>query len=150
MLMLNLSSSKVPIWINIWHLPFEFWNLVCLGHVASGVGRLLYVNSFTENHQRLSLARILVEVDTNIDFPKNIEVDKGNGRSCLVGIEYPWIHSKCDQCKIYGHLNTACLNSLEVIKSPSIIAKFGVRCLARKCASHICIIITSQVAIGAL
>lgn len=67
-----------------------------MGHVASGVGRPHYANSFTKNHQRLSFARILVEVDINADFPKNIGVDKGNGRSCLVGIEYPWIPSKCD------------------------------------------------------
>lgn len=44
------------------------------------MGRPLYADSVTEKHQRLGFPRILVEVDINVEFPKNIEVDTGNGR----------------------------------------------------------------------
>lgn len=78
-----------------------------MGYIASGVGRQLYV-LLLRIIKDWVLLRILVEVDINADFPKRIEVDMGNGRSCSVGVEYPWIPSKYDQCKMFGHSTTSC------------------------------------------
>jgi hypothetical protein len=54
----------------------------------------------TYQNRRFGFARILVEVDINVEFPKNIE-DMGNGRSYVVKIEYPWIPLRCEQCKMF-------------------------------------------------
>ena len=83
---LDLSLRKIPIWIKILHLPVEYWNHICLGHVASGVGRTLYADTVTEVNQRLGFTWVFMEVDLEAEFPREIEVDMGDGNSFLVGI----------------------------------------------------------------
>ena len=106
--MQQLYLSYVPIWIKLHSLLIEFWNATCLSYVASVVGKPLCVDSVTEEHQRLGFARILVEVDMNSNFPKEIEVVGVDGSRVVVGIEYPWLPVKCKKCKSFGHLSHAC------------------------------------------
>ncbi|KAF3963483.1 hypothetical protein CMV_012143 [Castanea mollissima] len=98
---LDLSLRKVPIWIKILHLPVEYWNHICLRHVASGVGRPLYAGTVTEANHRLGFTQVFMEVDLEAEFLREIEVDMGDGNSFLVGIEYPWIPMKCPKCNLF-------------------------------------------------
>ena len=41
--------ESVTIWVKLNHLPLEFWNSNCLSFVASGIGKLLYADSITED-----------------------------------------------------------------------------------------------------
>ncbi len=68
------------------HLPVEFWSPLCLSHVASGVGNSLYADSVTEEQLRLGYARVLVEVNVDSEFPKEIDLDMGKGKSITVGV----------------------------------------------------------------
>jgi hypothetical protein len=43
----------------------------------------------------LGFARVFVEVDIDAKFPTEIEVDMGNGKAFVVGVEYPWLPLKC-------------------------------------------------------
>ena len=54
------------------HLPVEYWNHICLGHVASGVERPLYADTVTEVNQRLGFTRVFVDVDLEAEFPREI------------------------------------------------------------------------------
>lgn len=73
----------------------------------------------TYQNSRFGFAGILVEVDINVEFPKNIEEDMGNGRSCVVEIEYPWIPLRCKQCKMFGHVAFACPNKINKVWIPT-------------------------------
>ncbi|XP_059431576.1 uncharacterized protein LOC132165089 [Corylus avellana] len=75
---------------------------------ASGVGKPLCVDSVTEDQLRLGFARVLVEVDIDSDFPREVEVVGADGGRVAVGIEYPWLPIKCKKCKSFGHLAHAC------------------------------------------
>jgi hypothetical protein len=109
MQLLKLSLSSIPIWIKLHNLPIEFWNATCLSYVASGVGKPLCADFVTEEQQqRLGFARVLVEVDMDSNFPKEIEVVGVDGSKVVVGIEYPWLPVKCKKCKSFGHLSDAC------------------------------------------
>jgi hypothetical protein len=108
MQLLKLSLSSIPIWIKLHNLPIEFWNATCLSYVASGVGKPLCADSVTEEQQRLGFARVLVEVDMNSNFPKELEVVGVDGSRVVVGIEYPWLPVKCKKCKTFGHPSHAC------------------------------------------
>jgi hypothetical protein len=72
MQLLKLSLSSIPIWIKLHNLPMEFWNTTCLSHISSGVGKPLCVDSVTEEQLRLGFARVLVEVDVESTFPKEV------------------------------------------------------------------------------
>ena len=53
-------------------LPVEYWNHICLGHVASGVERPLYTDTVTEVNQRLSFTQVFLDVDLEAEFPREI------------------------------------------------------------------------------
>jgi hypothetical protein len=108
--LLDLALQKIPIWVKIMRLPVEYWNLICLGHIASGVGQPLYADSTTETNRRLGFARVFIEVDDG-EFPTEIEVDMGDGKAFIVGIEYPWVPVKCPKCHLFGHTGLNCGNS---------------------------------------
>jgi hypothetical protein len=108
MLLLKLSVSSIPIWIKLLHLPMEFWDRECLVGIASGVGKALS-DSVTEQQLRLGFARVVVEVDVELEIPKELDVVDGDGKLIIVGIEYPWIPIKCPKCKAFGHSKHACL-----------------------------------------
>jgi hypothetical protein len=108
MQLLKLSLASVPIWIKLHNLPMEFWNSTCLSHVASGIGKPICADSVTMEQCRLGFARVLVEVDVNADFPKEIELLGLNGEVNKVGIEYPWLPIKCKKCHNFGHATHTC------------------------------------------
>lgn len=49
-------------------LPIEYWNPICLSHIASKNGKCLFTYSVTENPKRIHYTPVFVEVDANADF----------------------------------------------------------------------------------
>jgi hypothetical protein len=95
MQMLKITLSSIPVCVKLMHLPLEYWTPKCLSYVASGVGKPLYADKITEEQKRLGFARVLVEIDVSSDCPKEIFVCRENGDLISVGVEYPWLPSKC-------------------------------------------------------
>lgn len=118
MQLLKLSVTSVPVWIKLHNLPMEFWNATCLSHVASGVGKPLCADFVNEEQLRLGFARVLVEVNSDFDFPKEIEIVGADGSLVIVGIEYPWLPLKCKKCKSFGHASFACTKIEKVVWIP--------------------------------
>ena len=112
--MLNVHITSLPIWVKFFNIPLEYWTVTCLGYIASTVGIPLHLDSLTENHSRLSFARICVEVDVNCTFPNSALLDLGNGKYSTIRIEYPWVPQKCDHCKIFGHSHVKCQGGKEM------------------------------------
>jgi hypothetical protein len=79
-----------------------------LSYVASGVGKPLCVDFITEEQIKLGFARVLVEMDIDSIFPKEVEVIGVDGGRVVVGIEYPWLHVKCKKSWSFGHLSHSC------------------------------------------
>lgn len=118
MQLLKLSVFSIPVWIKLHNLPMKYWTATCLSHVASGVGKPLCADSVTEEQLRLGFARVLVEVNVDSDFPKEIEIAGSDGIPVIVGIEYPWIPVKCNKCKLFGHAAHACTKVEKVVWIP--------------------------------
>ena len=108
MQLLKISLSIMLVWIKLHNLPIEFWNSTCLSYVASGVSKALYAIFVTEDQLQIGFARVLVEVNVDSKFPKQVEVVGADGEREVVGIEYPWLPIKCKKCKSFGQLNYAC------------------------------------------
>jgi hypothetical protein len=139
MQLLKLSLSSIPIWIKLHNLPIEFWNATCLSYVASGVGKPLCADSVTEEQQRLGFARVLVEVDMESNFPKEIEVVGVDGSRVVVGIEYPWLPVKCKKCKSFGHLSHACSKVDKQVwlpKKPETVQNLNVESVVEKAVTE--------------
>jgi hypothetical protein len=86
MQLLKLSLSTIPVWVKLHNLPIEYWNSTCFSYVASGIGKPLCADSVTEEQLRLGFARVLIEVNVDFEFPKEIEIEGANGVRVTVGI----------------------------------------------------------------
>jgi hypothetical protein len=52
----------------------------------------------------LGYACVLVEVDVNSGFPKEIFISRMKGETLSIGVEYPWLPPKCSLCAGFGHV----------------------------------------------
>ena len=66
------------------------------------------MDRITAKQQRLTFAKIFVEVDANVEIPRFIEVKMQNGSIMAIKVEVPWRPQKCSQCKIFGHMDKNC------------------------------------------
>ncbi|KAL2243447.1 UNVERIFIED_CONTAM: hypothetical protein Sindi_0462700 [Sesamum indicum] len=72
MVMRKLKHTQVPIWIWLRDLPIKLWTEEGLSTVASGVGKLLYLDAITRACTRLDFARVCVMLDISSKLPKHI------------------------------------------------------------------------------
>ena len=108
MQLLKLSLSIVLVWVKLHNLPIEYWNSTCLSYVASGIGKPLCADSVTEEQLRLGVATVLIEVNVDSKFPKEIEIEGADGVRVTVEIKYPWLPVKCKKCRSFQHLAHNC------------------------------------------
>lgn len=90
------------------NVPLEYWTTQGLSHIASSVGKPLYADELTEKCQRLTFAKVCVEVDLNSTFPSSFELLYPSGDFVTVEIKYPWHPLKCLRCKAFGHSGDHC------------------------------------------
>ncbi|KAM3221708.1 hypothetical protein P3L10_020978 [Capsicum annuum] len=69
------AITKVPLWANLLGLPVGYWSIEALGKVASAIGKPLYTDKYTADMNRISYARVLVEVDISQPLVENIEIE---------------------------------------------------------------------------
>ncbi|XP_070019473.1 uncharacterized protein [Nicotiana sylvestris] len=55
--------KTIPIWVKLPNLPLVCWSANALSKIRSGLGQLIYVDACTTNANRISYARILIEID---------------------------------------------------------------------------------------
>lgn len=57
--------SMIPIWVKFPGLPVGYWSTEDLSKVASAIGKPIRADSFITNADKISYARVLVEVDVS-------------------------------------------------------------------------------------
>ena len=105
---LEFNMAKLPLWIQLSNVPLDFFTQREISYIASAIGNPLYMDRITANQQRLSYAKVCVEIEVNKEIPRSIEVELRNGRTVSVMVEVPWMPAKCSQCRIFGHGEKIC------------------------------------------
>ncbi|OIT40527.1 hypothetical protein A4A49_04466 [Nicotiana attenuata] len=100
--MQNESMRIVPIWINLPGLPIQCWAEENLGRIASLLGKPICTDRLTAECERVSYARILVEMDTTQPMPDDFCVETPN-RSWMQRVEFEWKPKFCIDCNEFGH-----------------------------------------------
>lgn len=75
-----------------------------LSRIRSGLGIPLYANECTTKVERISYARILIEMDVTRELPVRIKVLDPNRRIFEQEMEYDWVPAYCPQCLQVGHI----------------------------------------------
>ncbi|XP_019261619.1 PREDICTED: uncharacterized protein LOC109239501 [Nicotiana attenuata] len=71
--------STIPVWVRFPGLPVGYWSTEALSKMASAVGKPLYTDKFTAHYEKISYARVLVEVDAAYPLPDQIEIESPYG-----------------------------------------------------------------------
>ncbi|KAH0689391.1 hypothetical protein KY289_016749 [Solanum tuberosum] len=71
----------VHVWVKYPNLPLNCWSGDSLSRISSGLGISLYADECTSKVDRISYARVLIEMDVARELPKKIKVEDPNGRT---------------------------------------------------------------------
>ncbi|XP_058216871.1 uncharacterized protein LOC131327750 [Rhododendron vialii] len=100
--------NRIPIWVQFYNIPLEYWTAPGLSYVASAIGRPLYADSMTEKCKRLSYARVCVEIEVGAFLPSSFWLRLDNGKEVEIKAKYPWKPLQCLDCKVFGHNGIGC------------------------------------------
>ena len=106
---LEFNMSKFPLWIQMNNVPLELFMQKGISHIASVLGKPLYMDRIIAKQQRLAYAKVFVEVEATMDILSNIEIELRNGKSVTVHVDVPWMPVKCFHYGIFGHRDKAYL-----------------------------------------
>ena len=100
--------TTVPAWIQLPDLPLDCWNERALSKIVSKVGTPIATDHLTRIIERISFARVLVEVDVSKELVTSVEVKLPTGvvYNQLVVFESAPIF--CKKCKTFGHGDAGC------------------------------------------
>ncbi|KAL2897076.1 hypothetical protein RDABS01_038859 [Bienertia sinuspersici] len=114
------NVKTVPIWIRMPNLDLKYWGQGCLHKLGDIIGTTLKVDNVTMNKDRLSYARILVEVELDKELPDYIRFQNEKGLPVQQNIEYEWIPTFCIVCKKYGHPSDKCHKQIKKQWQPKL------------------------------
>jgi len=109
--------SSVPIWIKLPGLPLDCWNARALGKIVSKVGKPISTDKLTLSKERISFARVLVEVDASKDIISEVEIRLPTGEVYQQSVIPELIPKFCKRCKSFGHVEGGCGKGSEGMKS---------------------------------
>ncbi|XP_070003333.1 uncharacterized protein [Nicotiana sylvestris] len=96
--------KTIPLWIQFPNLPLNCWEGDSLSRIGSTLGVPVYADTCTTKVERISYARILVELDITKSLPKQIMVDDPNGREFEQEVWYDWMPMYSNKCLQWGHV----------------------------------------------
>ncbi|KAK4389433.1 hypothetical protein Sango_2280300 [Sesamum angolense] len=100
--------SLTPVWATLPSLPLECWHPNALGKIGSRLGTPNAMDSLTMKMERISYARILVEVDASKKLVDHVEFILPNGVVRKQSIIYEFTPKFCSTCHRFGHLKESC------------------------------------------
>ncbi|KAL0317540.1 UNVERIFIED_CONTAM: hypothetical protein Sangu_2168300 [Sesamum angustifolium] len=103
--------SLTPVWAILPSLPLECWHPNALGKIGSRLGTPIAMDSLTMRMERVSYARILVEVDASKTLVDHVEFKLPNGVIRKQPIVYEYTPKFCTKCNRFGHHQNSCHDS---------------------------------------
>ncbi|KAF3573408.1 hypothetical protein F2Q69_00061804 [Brassica cretica] len=101
--------STVPAWVTLQNIPTSCYSRLGISHIASGLGEPMLTHKPRLDPLNIGEAKILVEIELDKSFPKQIALDDKLGNIFLVDVIYSWIPSTCGRCGSLGHKAKRCL-----------------------------------------
>ncbi|KAL0347761.1 UNVERIFIED_CONTAM: hypothetical protein Scaly_1792100 [Sesamum calycinum] len=96
------------VWAILPSLPLECWHPNALGKIGSRLGTPIAMDSLTMRMERVSYARILVEVDASKTLVDQVEFKLPNGVTRRQPVVYEYTPKFCTECNRFEHHKSSC------------------------------------------
>ncbi|XP_075092189.1 uncharacterized protein LOC142172463 [Nicotiana tabacum] len=96
--------QTIPIWVKLPNLPLNCWSMDSVSRIGNGLGIPIYSDECTTKVERISYARLLVEMDVIKDMLRVIKVMDPTGKVFEQQVAYDWIPKYCHTCLQVGHV----------------------------------------------
>ncbi|GFS28741.1 hypothetical protein Acr_00g0003640 [Actinidia rufa] len=100
--------SCFPVWVQFKNLPLELWCEYALSRLGSKIGKPMFADKLTARRERISYARVLVEVDVAKPITQEIHIILPNGDSVQQEVFYENLPLFCTHCKTISHSTKSC------------------------------------------
>ncbi|XP_075098965.1 uncharacterized protein LOC142175862 [Nicotiana tabacum] len=87
--------QTIPPWVHLPNLPLSCWKRETLSRIESGLEVSIYVDECTTKEERISYARLLMEMNITRPLPKTIKVKDSTGDISDQEIVYDWVPECC-------------------------------------------------------
>ncbi|MBA0761768.1 hypothetical protein Gotri_024363 [Gossypium trilobum] len=81
----------MPIWIQLSCIPLEFFTQNGLSYIASVTGSPLYMDSITISQNKLSYAKVCIEIAADFVVHVSVNVELNDGSIVTIDVEIPWM-----------------------------------------------------------
>ena len=105
--------ANVPVWVKLPDLPLECWNERALSKIVSRVGKPITTDKLTRTKERLSYARVMVEVDASKKLVTAVEIRLPTGVVYSQLVIFEVIPKYCKKCRTFGHMEGDCKKATE-------------------------------------
>ncbi|GAV59562.1 DUF4283 domain-containing protein [Cephalotus follicularis] len=102
------SFSRIPVWVKLYNIPAELWTKPGLSYVASVLGVPLCMDATNTAGNRLSFARVCIEMKASSCFPSSYKVRWRNDTLIDVMVQYSWKPLACSVCRVFDHSSKQC------------------------------------------
>ncbi|KAG7546653.1 Zinc finger CCHC-type [Arabidopsis suecica] len=100
--------TSAPIWLELRHVPLQFFHEEGLEQIASLVGEPKFLHPTTANKTNLDVAKIFTIIDPRKPLPEAVNAQFENGEIARILVSSPWMPPVCSHCKEIGHTLKRC------------------------------------------
>ena len=111
----SVKFTTVPMWVQVWGLPFDLINEDAGRDIGSGLGRVVDVDSKALSADQARFLRIRVEVPLSKPLRRGSPVISPKGDKALVAFRYERLVGLCYRCGTLGHDEKFCIVSSESV-----------------------------------
>lgn len=101
-----LTSAIIP--VELRNVPYLLFNKESLSRLATAVGKPVSLAPETKRKESFQVAKLHVKVDLTTKLPTKIISGFSSGKEVEIAVSYPWLPTKCEVCKKYGHPKDRC------------------------------------------
>ncbi|XP_020258878.1 uncharacterized protein LOC109835307 [Asparagus officinalis] len=106
----KIQDYTYPMWIQLRNLKLNLWSSFGISKIASIVGNPIATDKLTATRERLSYAKVLIEVKLPLKepLPDQIVIQGPDGKCYNQRIVYELKPRWCTNCNIIGHMTEQC------------------------------------------
>ncbi|KAL9691865.1 hypothetical protein QQ045_012292 [Rhodiola kirilowii] len=102
------SVTALPVWVRFPGLNLHMRNEEILSMIASTIGKPIRTDDFTVGSEKLSYARVLIEVYAVHEIKEEVCIKGPRGTNFYQRVQYDWLPPRCEHCHRFGHEGKQC------------------------------------------